>query len=150
MRCPKANCGGSLEPQIVEFGRVVFRCEHCARKRARICRDCGGRTPSTRHWRCLSCAKRHRNALGVVKDRLRYATRRHQLLANHAKRRADPVIRAWRKQYMADYRLANPRDHHDRAYGREYMRTRRADPAYRLREQRRKRERRALARKAAA
>ncbi len=143
VRCSAANCGGLVEAFVVEFGRVAYSCRRCERKRKGLCRDCPSPTPSTHHWRCARCAKRRKMELDRVQDRARYSKRRASVLASHKRRAAVPEIREYRRQYMRNFRKTHPRDDQDRAYGRAYMAACRANPAYRAKENRRKRRLRA-------
>lgn len=147
MRCSKLGCGGTIDIRIVEFGRVVYDCPTCARKKARLCKDCPAPTPSPWRWRCVSCYKTHRRAQERERDRERYGRRRKKVLAAWKKRMRDPAFRAHRAAYMRRFRNDHPRDDFDRAYQRAYMTACRANPEYveqynarrrELRQQRRK------------
>lgn len=144
VRCTRRFCG---ELRTFETdGQGVVRlapCPGCARNKAKLCRDCPARLPSHTAMRCAACARRRYLALQRERDRERYTKRRAKCLAWHRRRNEDAAWRAYRAQYMRDYRVANPRNEFDRIYNRVYMATRRADPEYRERQNARKRELRA-------
>lgn len=137
--CPKQTCGGVLDISTNGSGRIITVCPRCVRKAARLCRLCPRRTRSRRCDYCDPCGKQRRLDKARVADRERYPTRRDALLAAHKRRAALPDIRERRRQYMRNYRKARPRDDIDRLVMREYMRRRRADPAFRAKELARKR-----------
>lgn len=144
VRCLKPTCRAVYAVTTDGAGRVVGDCPRCARKRAGVCRDCPNRTASTRHVRCTSCARARKLERNRVRDRERYPKRRRHVIARLKRARRNPVVAEHRRRYMAAYRAANPRDDQDRAYQRVYMRQRRSDPAFRERQNARKRELRAL------
>lgn len=125
------------------MGRVAFLCDPCQRNKSGLCRDCPSKLAEPNAMRCKSCAHHRRLEGQRVRDRLRYAARRKEVLAHHKKRNDDPAWREWRRNYMRAYRVANPRNDFDRAYMRVYMAKRRSDPAYREKYNARRRLRRA-------
>ena len=143
IRCPRKFCGLLMEPQTDGMGRVLFVCRGCARNKQGRCRDCPRRLSDPRALRCTICARERYLELARQRDRARYATRRDQVLAAHKARQAIPEIREHRRRYMMAYRASHPRDGLDRAYMRAYQQKRRADPAYRARENAQKRAARA-------
>lgn len=144
VRCPRHYCGALLDASTDGMGRVVMRCLACARNRRGFCRDCPARLPSPRHMRCAACNRERILERDRLKDRERYAKWRRSIIARLRERRRDPEVREYRRQYMANYRAAHPRDGFDRAYQRVYMAARRADPEYRARQNARRRELKAL------
>jgi hypothetical protein len=150
IRCPRNHCRLLMEAVVERSGHVVFVCSGCARNKRGLCRDCPRRLTDRRWMRCPSCAVARRRALDRDRDRERYPRRRLAVLADHKKRAALPSVREHRRQYMHAYRAAHPHDACGRAYNRVYMALRRADPAYRAKQNARKRELRHLAKERAA
>lgn len=150
IRCPRGFCGHAMETTTDGMGRVVFSCPACARNKRGLCRECPKSLTDPRQLRCPTCSRKRHLAQCRVRDRERYAARRNDVLRHHRERNARPEIREWRRRYMAAYRQAHPRDANDRAYGRAWNAARRADPAYRARENARKRKQRRLARERAS
>lgn len=150
LRCRRRYCGALVDLVTDGLGRVEAVCALCQRNRQGRCRDCPTRLADAHAMRCQTCAQIHKRALGRVRDRERYPTRRRAVLAHHKRRQAIPAIREHKRRYMVAYRQTHPRDGLDRAYQRAYMAGRRADPVYRRRQNARKRELRQMARERAA
>lgn len=143
-RCPRTNCGDLLDITTDGNGHVLVTCAGCLRNRRKLCRDCPRSLAKCNALRCPTCAKGRLHAAQLERDRARYPRKRKADLARH--RSALPHVRERRRQYMANYRATHPRDDIDRLYQRLWMTTRRASPAFRAKENKRKRELRARSR----
>lgn len=147
-RCEKPRCRGMLRIASDHLGNVAVICDWCERKRAGICRDCPsplvpdtlGRNNSPR---CLECAVRQRIESSRRFARIQYREHRKKLLARKRAKPRTEADRARQREKSRRWRELHPRDDFDRAYFRAWAKARRADPAYRARqnELRRKRER---------
>lgn len=148
-RCGRRYCDGRLDFGTDSVGRVTTTCALCERNRRGLCRDCPRALPRPNAMRCLACASARTTARLRERENERYPQRRTAMLIYSRQRRKLPEVREKKRLYMVEYRSAFPRTDVDRAYMREYMATRRADPKYRARQNARRRKNRRMARERA-
>ena len=141
--CTVRACGKAMEARTDGMGRVTLVCPGCDRFARGLCIECP-KPRARRSRRCAECGAARSREIERTRDRDRAVEHYHRNIASMRRRGTLKAFRARKRAYIAAWREENPHDAAGRAYMRWYMRKRRQDPAYRDRQNARKRELRAL------